>query len=377
MNIDRNFSNKDSFINSIGLISPIDLDENEDDVSLFEHRGKPDPKNVRKREEQKRRGELRRKNAEKRRLEMEKRKNKKAAKSTPSESSEKTKKTETKKEQEKQTKDYDFTQEHKNKQENKVLVNQKVDEIKQHISDSKSKCTKVVKSIKTKNKKQKDIVDDIEKSVTTISKEVEDNMNNGKDVDIDDIIDREYKSIVDKHKDTKVDDEDEWGDLGKLDAKEEDFAKQFDKDTEEDEWGDLGKETVNKKSTLSNWDDDDDDDEDGYKKSYYEKKLQKLQKKYHEDIDNFEGTPQERKAIVEKYKKDKAKINQRIKETEIQDWQGFKQKKQQDKKKRRQELRKNPVINWIRMTYFKCLYPFYNAKEKIKSGINWLYGFDE
>lgn len=369
MNIDRNFSNKDSYINNIGLISPIDLDENEEDVSLFEHRGKPDPKNVRKREEQKRRGELRRKNAEKRRLEMEKRKNKKSSSET--QNKEQTKEP---KKEEKQTKEYDFKEEQKNKQQNTVLSNEKVDEVKQHISDSKSKCNKVVKSIKTKNKKQKDIVDDIEKSITTITKEVETNMNDGKDVDMDDIIDREYKSIVEKHQDTEVDDEDDWGDLGKLDSKEEDFAKQFDKG-DNDDWGDLGKQTTNKKSNLYDWGDDDEDDD--YKKSYYEKKLQKLQKKYHEDIDNFEGTPQERKAIVEKYKKDKAKINQRIKETEIQDWQGFKQKKQQDKKKRREELRKNPVVNWIRMAYFKSLYPFYNAKEKIKSGINWLYGFDE
>lgn len=349
MNIDTKRTNKDAYINNIGLISPINLDES-DEVLLFEHRGKPDPRNVRKREEQRRRGELRRKNAEKRRLEEERRKKNKKPKSS---------------DDERQTEDYDYTQDQHNKQQDKVLANKKVDEIKEHISTSRNSCKKVASSIKTKNKKQKEIVDDIETSIATISSEIEDNMNNGRDVDMDDIIDREYNSIVKKHGDSEIDNEDDWGDLGKLDDKEEKFAKQFDKD----DWGDLGK--------MSNDDDDDDDDEQEYKKSYYQKKLQKLQKRYHDDIDNFDGTKEERKKLTEKYKKDKEKINKRIEETEVQNWQDYKQKRQQDKKKRKQELRKNPVINWIRMSYFKCLYPLYNAKEKITKGINWLYGFDE
>lgn len=359
MNIDRNSTNKDAYINSLGLISPIDLDES-DDVLLFEHRGKPDPRNVRKREEQKRRGELRRKNAEKRRLEEEKRKNRR--------------KPTQKKEEQKETKKVDNVDnekdEQKNKQENKVLSNKKIEEVKQHISDSKDKCKKVTKSIKAKNKKQKEIVGDIDKSISTISAEIEDNMNNGKDVDIDDIIDREYTSIVKKHENTEIEKEDDWGDLGTFDKGEENFAKQFDKDN----WGDLG--TVKSSKKSSGWEDDFDDDE-SENKSYYQRKLQRLQKRYNDQIDNFTGSKEERKKITEKYKKEKEKINQRIKETEIENWQGYKEKRQQQHRKKIQELKKNPVVNWIRMSYFKCLYPLYKTKETITKGINWLYGFDD
>ena len=355
MNIDRKSTNKDAYINSLGLISPIDLDES-DDVLLFEHRGKPDPRNVRKREEQRRRGELRRKNAEKRRLEEEKRKNSRKPKEKKEEQKEQ-------KEQKQLKKD-----EQKNQQENKVLSNKKIEEVKQHISDSKDKCKKVTKSIKTKNKKQKEIVDDIDKSISVISDEIEDNMNNGKDVDIDDIIDREYTAIVEKHENTEIEKEDDWGDLGTFDKGEENFAKQFDKD----DWGDLGTEKNSKKSS---WEDDFDDDE-SENKSYYQRKLQRLQKRYNDQIDNFSGSKEERKKITEKYKKEKAKINQRIKETEIENWQGYKEKRQQQHRKKMQELRKNPVVNWIRMSYFKCLYPLYKTKETITKGINWLYGFD-
>lgn len=361
MNIDRKSTNKDAYINSLGLISPIDLDES-DDILLFEHRGKPDPRNVRKREEQRRRGELRRKNAEKRRLEEEKRKNSRKA----------TKK----KEEQKELKKVDIEKdEQKNQQENKVLSNKKIEEVKQHISDSKDKCKKVTKSIKTKNKKQKEIVDDIDKSISTISDEIEDNMNNGKDVDIDDIIDREYNAIVKKHENTEIEKEDDWGDLGTFDKGEENFAKQFDKD----DWGNLG--------IVKKYDSEDENHNDkiyfedledyNHNKEKAKKELKKLQKRYNDEIDNFSGSQEERKKIVLKYKKEKEKINQRIKETEINDFEDYKQKRQQDKKKRKQELRKNPVVNWIRMSYFKCLYPLYKTKETITKGINWLYGFDD
>lgn len=367
MNIDRKSLNEHSLIDDEGYLIPLNLNESDDTLTeLMEHRGKPDPKNVKKREDQRRRGEQRRRNArereaeaERKRIEREKRRaerereeaNKKTSKSKPAEP----KKSAERKSAERKSTERKAPEkpEKLEKTEKKPveMVNKKVEEVKGHVSESKSSSRSILKKIKPKNDEQKQIVKYVEDSIEDVAKSIEKAVDNEEKFEFDDIIKKGYGDIVKKNKDIKIVKEDDWGDLGTFTKDEEDFMSKFD-------------------------DFDDFEDEDVKGASYYEKRLKTLNSNYKKALNKYSGNKDKLVKIKKEYNKKKDLINKRIKQTGIESWQDYKNMRDDESRKRKEELRKNPVINWIRMTYFKTMYPFYKAKEKIGDGINWLYDFD-